>query len=714
MISISNRLTVRRRDWLPGVIYLILAGAVLGPLLAPGYILTLDMIFAPNMGFDTQLYGLEGGPIAAAPLFLLLQLVSKIAPMWLIQKIILFLIFFAAALGAHRLFPIKGAGRYFAGMLYAVNPFTYIRFITGQWMILAAYAVVPFAIKSFIDLLKEGGIRNTVKVALLATLTAALSTHILFMLFLAFLIIFLARIVKERHEPVSLIKTVKAVALSGGMFLMLNLYWLNLFFTEGRAIVSQLSEIDLYVFAPIATSPLNVAFSVASMHGFWRGGYIYTQDILPFWWVIYVLILFLATYGFIVSYSAGRQRWVTIPLAVSAIVGFILALGMSSGMTRPLFSWLSNNVPFFIAFRDSQIFIALLCLGYAYLGGFSVNELAQKLRKQIRRPIRIGVGVILIIVLLTPFLYSLPIFGLWGQVRATDYPEEWYEVNNYLNQDETDFNVLFLPWHLYMDYDWLPNKDIRLGDPAGKFFDKPVIRGDNVEIAGIYSASTNPISRYVEFLLARGEEIDNLGELLAPLNVKYVILAQEADYESYSFLYQQEDLSVELTNSGLVLFKNEHPVARAYTGDSIIYIKGLAEYLELSKTQDVMEHLYLIEEGTNYTDSTEMQPIDAVRKSPVRYQVEGIKGEWLVFTVPQNISTGHWEFNGQESRNNLGFMPAFISAEGEGDITYTRFRQVYLPGYIVSALTLVILILAYFGRGKIGRLIPRYHRGKDN
>ena len=59
-------------------------------------------------------------------------------------------------------------------------------------------------------------------------------------------------------------------------------------------------------------------------------------------------------------------------------------------------------------------------------------------------------------------------------------------------------------------------------------------------------------------------------------------------------------------------------------------------------------------------------------------------------------------------------MPAFVSAEGEGDITYTRFRQVYLPGYIVSALTLVILILAYFGRGKMGRLIPRYHRGKDN
>jgi len=707
-------LVAGRRDWLPYVIYFILACAILGPLLAHGYILTLDMAFAPNMGFDTQLYGLEGGPLAAAPLFLLLQLVSKIAPMWLIQKIILFLIFFAAALGAHRLFPIKGAGRYFVGMLYTLNPFTYIRFITGQWMILAAYAVVPFAIKAFLSLLEEGGIRNTVKVALLATLTAALSTHILFMLFLAFLIIFLARMVKERRKPANILKAIKALALAGGMFILLNLYWLILLFMEGMAIVSQFGETDLYVFAPIATSSFGVTFDVASMHGFWRGGYIYTQDILTFWWLLLLLLLFLATYGFIGNCFDNRQRWVSIPFATLGFIGFFLALGMASSMTRPLFTWLYNNVPFFIAFRDSQIFVALLCLCYAYLGGFTVNELAQKLRKQMRRPIRIGVGVILIIVLLTPSLYSLPIFGLWGQVKATDYPREWYEVNNYLNQDEDDFNVLFLPWHLYADYNWLPNKDRRLGNPAGKFFDKPVIRGDNVELPGVYSTSTNPISRYVEFLLSKRSGINNLGELLSPLNIKYVILAHEVDYESYDFLYQQEDLSVELAKSGLTLFKNEHPVSRAYAGDSIIYIKDLGEYLELSKTQDVMEHLYLIGEGASYTNSTEMQQLNVVQKSPVRYQVDGIKGQWIVFTVPQNVSTEYWEFNGQKSLKNLGFMPAFASAEEEGDITYTRFKRVYLPGYIVSAMVLVTLILAYLGRRKIGRLIPYYHRKKDD
>jgi len=41
---------------------------------------------------------------------------------------------------------------------------------------------------------------------------------------------------------------------------------------------------------------------------------------------------------------------------------------------------------------------------------------------------------------------------------------------------------------------------------------------------GIFTQSTNPVSSYVTFLLAHSEKIDNLGELLVPMNVKYIIL----------------------------------------------------------------------------------------------------------------------------------------------------------------------------------------------
>ena len=46
--------------------------------------------------------------------------------------------------------------------------------------------------------------------------------------------------------------------------------------------------------------------------------------------------------------------------------------------------------------------------------------------------------------------------------------------------------------------------------------------------------------------------------------------------------------------------------------------------------------------------------------------------KYIIFTVPQNVGTNHWEYNGTESVMNLGFMPAFQVEEGEGEIVYTR------------------------------------------
>ena len=61
-----------------------------------------------------------------------------------------------------------------------------------------------------------------------------------------------------------------------------------------------------------------------------------------------------------------------------------------------------------------------------------------------------------------------------------------------------------------MDYDWSPNNYKRMANPAWKFFDRPVIAGDNIEIGPIYSQSRDPISLYIGFLLSHKNEIDNV------------------------------------------------------------------------------------------------------------------------------------------------------------------------------------------------------------
>jgi len=718
-----------KKDCVPYLVYGVLALAILGCLLAPGFVLTLDLNFSPTPHYNQYFWGLSewsasvyAAGIASNPFFFMVQLLGKIIPTWVIEKLILFLILFLSGLGAHKLLSNKSLGCYFIGILYMINPFVYSRFMAGQWGVLWAYAWLPIAIGVFIKLLREGNWQNTVKMALLTTLVGLLQVQGYFMLFLSCFIILFFKVILDGNKT-KVYQSLKWVVAAAGIFCVLNLYWLIPLFTSTGTTLNQLNQADQLAFISRNTSEPGTLLNILSMHGFWREYYTYAKDILPFWWILFTLVLFLAVYGFVSrAFPSSRpsgpkpsvkkvfpegieeakrthpaQLWLPISFAVIGVTGFVLALGVATDYTKPFFEWLWNKISFFKVFRDSQKFVALLCLSYAYLGGLGINALANMLKQQMQRPFKIGLRILIIISLATPLIYSFTMFGFYGQIGVTDYPEEWYEVNDYLNQDSNDINVLFLPWHMYMDFNWLPNTDKRLINPSQQFFDKPVIAGDNIEILSIYSQSSNPISKYIEFILPNGNEINNLGELLAPLNVKYIILVNEADYESYDFLYRQEDLKVEFQKSGITLFKNEHPTSRIYAVNSVVYLDSLNEYLELSKKQDVMDHVYVFGDRPMDEGNGQMESLECKEKSSVKYQVKGATNKYTVFTVPQNVNTHYWEYNGQEPVfQNLGFMPAFISSPEGGEIVYTRFYRVYLPCYVISGLILCLMIFLYF------------------
>lgn len=668
---------------------------VLGPLLLPAPVLTLDMRFGPNIPVTPPFYGL----FAAAESIMRLALTSFTAvlnstmPFWLWQKVLFFLVFFLSGVSAHRLAGGKSPGAYFAGLLYTLNPFTYVRFLSGQFVVLAVYALFPFAVKGFLDLMTSPNLKNAIKVALLTTLVGLMYEHGFFLLFVVYLVILTVRCLYLK-KPGSIVETVKHTIYAALVFIPLNIYWMLPFLATVGNATGEIGYFDLTGFAAAPTSTLGVMFDVASMYGFWRGGYTYTKDILPGWWLLFAFILFLAIYGYL-SYSRDEKTgWVARAFATIGVTGFVLSVGAGSQYTRPFFEWLWNNVPYFNIFRDSQKFVGLLCLSYAFLGALAVDKLSAEFKQAPIKNTRVFIAVMLIISMLTPAIYSFNMFGFNSQLGTANYPAEWYRVNDYLNRDTGDFNVLFLPFHEFMDFSWLPNRDKRLGNPAGAFFTKPVIQGDNIEMPGIYTQSTNPVSGYVSFLLGNSGKIDNMGELLAPLNVKYVILVAEADYKNYDFLYRQAELKSVLSLPGITLFENVHPTARIYGVNSLVYIKNLDDYLELSKTQEVMEHLYLLGEDTGETGSG-MIPVEFTRVSELRYTVKKTAARYTIFTLPQRYNTDGWTYNGQKELKNLGFMPAFPSGGSGGDIVFSRFYNIMLPGYLIS-LTTLIAIGAYF------------------
>ena len=147
-------------------------------------------------------------------------------------------------------------------------------------------------------------------------------------------------------------------------------------------------------------------------------------------------------------------------------------------------------------------------------------------------------------------------------------------------------------------------------------------------------------------------------------------------------------------------------------------IKSLEEYLELSQTHDVMEHLFIIEtaemSGLGYpsleggeergssigvalpSNSPSMDGIECVEVSPVRYDVGGIQRKYTIFTLPQEVSSNHWEYDGKPAIENLGFMPTFSSTPDGGEVVYTRFYHIFLPSYIIPLMTLAFMACYYF------------------
>ena len=148
----------RFRRALPFIIYSVLGIVILWDLLLPGYILTLDMVFTLKIPFPREFYGFNADPIGLTglPFRLCLWALNLVLPSWLIQKILLFSVFLVSGLGAHYLCEAKSTlGRFYAGFMYVLNPFIYVRFMVGHLRLLLGYCILPFLIKSFIRFLDE-------------------------------------------------------------------------------------------------------------------------------------------------------------------------------------------------------------------------------------------------------------------------------------------------------------------------------------------------------------------------------------------------------------------------------------------------------------------------------------------------------------------------------------------------------------------------------
>lgn len=529
------------------LVYGALTLLILGPLILPGYILALDMIFAPELKMPDQIS-------SSYVFYALLHVLDIFLPADLIQKLMLVAIFFLAGLGTHKLVLSLDKSRqlpaYFAGLLYVANPFTYERLMTGQYLVLFGYALLPWFARSVLTLLQKPSWRHVLVVVAWAMAVSIVSSHSVGM---ALIIAALAGGVQLWHDHRNG-KKIKRLALYVGSALLACLaaasYWLLPILAgvgQQAQTISGIGAGDRAAFATGGVNAFERLANVLGLQGFWAERYsLFTlpqNGWLPTWlWALAVLALVgLVVIGAISwwkrdgKHSQGRA--VVLVFGGCVVIGAFLASGIGN-------EWMARHIPLYAGYREPQKFVALVALGYAVLSAKGVEVIIQKLAKisgsasaniRTRTPVALAL-LLLLPVALTPTIW----WAANNQLRAVQYPDSWYAANQQLNQDHDDFKVLALPWHLYMFVDFAGRT---VANPARNFFDKPVIISDDSELAGVSLDSRDPTARQINTLLQTAPSSqDQLGKQLAALNIKYIILAKTSDYKRYDYLTKQQNL----------------------------------------------------------------------------------------------------------------------------------------------------------------------------
>lgn len=552
----NRSLTLVKGNWQVVLVYTVVALLLLWPLLGPGYILTLDMVFAPKLAL----------PEVATSSYLLhasLHILNLVIPSDVIQKLLLLAILAFSGVGMHQLMrylqstvmPVTMSqwAAYASGLLYMINPFVYSRFMAGQYSVLLGYAFLPFFVVSLLRFLRGPSLKLSLPLAAWTLGISIVSIHTLGLALVIGVIALVQAMWRHRSEGKYFKRLWGYVAATGVVLFIASSYWLLPLLQGSGPTASSIATFqasDQSAFATEGDGIVGKLIHVLRLQGFWGerdGLYLMPQEQFVLWPVVVIVVGVFIVIGARLLWRRNQEIFILV--MCSMVVASVLAIGVGT-------VWLSDHIPFFAGYREPQKFVGIIALGYAILFGFAISKMIQKTTSKVGRAAVI-VASMAIVTGFTPVMFG----GFDGQLVPRQYPDDWYAVNEQLNNDHDTFDVLFLPWHLYMRYQFAGRV---IAHPGNGFFDKPMVTSDDPEMQGTQPALANDQKNLLTHqILPHASSSDTLGVRLQPLNIKYILLAKDADYASYDYLNRQKDLQLVSESATLKLYRNT-----AYRKDS--------------------------------------------------------------------------------------------------------------------------------------------------
>ncbi len=528
----------------------------MAPLLKPGYILTLDMIFTPNMAFR---FPSPSGLYSFLPLDLLLHLLAQIISADVIQKLILLFLFYLIPFGFFKFLGLfeKEKDEFFmvkimASLLYLWNPFVYSRFLAGHWTFLFGYALLPLFVYKLVSIyrLKDLGgkfLKHLGVLILLSVVMTILSPH-----HLVFQILFfVAYSVFEFFQKTGGLKKFFIILIS---LLVTHSVWIVPSLLSNISVLS-FGESDLVLFASSPDSQ-GTFMNLLTMYGFWAEKTLFDlpKAIISFWPLpffllftpmIFLLFLYLPKYfrkilALKITPQANHKPLI-VTLLILGLLGAILSLG-SLGIAKPIFDLFYIRYPLLTGFREPQKFLSLYILTFCsffYLGMKiwihqirdekleSLEDLKAKEISQVRKFLEksIIIGFFALIFCLTYTFF----WGAFRQLQVASYPPSYEKLQD-LTKDSNS-KILVLPFE---SYDLFPFNNRRIANPADKYFNTEVIFKRELDELAEKKCDVS-----ANFCLNKTDSSAKWNQTLWYSGVDYILINKSSDWRDYAFLSQE-------------------------------------------------------------------------------------------------------------------------------------------------------------------------------
>lgn len=469
---------VRHQGPLVGAVSgLLLSFLILGPALMPGFLLSYDMVFVPQLDLSARTLGVDGSVPRAVPNDAVVALLSLMLPGHVVQKLVLVSVFVGFGTGIGLIFK-KFPAVVVATVVGLWNPWVAQRLEVGHWGFLLGYAVLPWVIWAGLRVRSRSrwafpAVGFVMFIGSLSGSTGAL----LILLVLAGVLL--------GQGP----RDWKAFAWGTGVVVLVSATWWWPFL---RASPQSADPAGVTAFAARSDTPWGVIVSVATGGGNWNQSSWYPERGS---WVLTALAFLLVIAAIVALFRESRNQQGLKGIGLVALISLLLATMSSLPGGRELFTLVVANVPGAGLLRDSQKLAGPWMIAVALGAGVLVQNFAGSdfVRSRGVAWLGLAAGVLLPVILLPSLAW-----GSQNSWQSVDYPEEMTTLAEEINRAEPGAVAVF-PWIQYRRFDWNNNRIVL--DPWNRLVAKDVIVNDSLPLRDGVVAGEDPRAKDITRLL---------------------------------------------------------------------------------------------------------------------------------------------------------------------------------------------------------------------